>query len=80
MPKVNDVIYYKAGMSLGLGKPVFVTPFEKLDFPAQEHCSCFGGVSGRMLQRISEDLRFTAKNRAREVCSMETELLPLTHH
>lgn len=33
LPKVNDVIYCKAGMSLGLGKPVFVTPFEKLDLP-----------------------------------------------
>lgn len=32
LPKVSDVIYCKAGMSLGLGKPVFVTPFEKLDF------------------------------------------------
>jgi len=44
LPKVNDVIYCKAGMSPGQGKPVSVTPFEKLAFPPPGHFSCFGGL------------------------------------
>jgi len=60
LPTVNDVIYYKARMSLGLEKPVYITSLEKLDFPAQGHFSSFGltslyqGASGRILQIISE--------------------------
>lgn len=57
MPKVSDVIYYKAGMSLGLGKPVSVTPFEKLDFPAQEHRRCFQGVIWKI---VSKNFRRTS--------------------
>lgn len=57
MPKVSDVIYYKAGMSLGLGKPVSVTPSEKLDFPAQEHRRCFQGVIWKI---VSKNFRRTS--------------------
>lgn len=60
LPKVNDVIYCKAGVSLGLGKPVCVSPFGKLDFLPWGHFSSFGDI---LLQRISGAVQFPAEMR-----------------
>lgn len=85
LPKVNDVISCQAGMSLGLGKPVCVTPCRsgsplpdvgEVSTALHEEVLDGLGVPRRMLQRVSGELQVTEKqnkNEAWEVGSVQRE-------
>lgn len=79
LPKVSDVIYCKAGVSLGLGKPVFASPFGKLHFLPQGHFSSFGDTWKNAAKNFRTS-SVSCRNQAAEVCCTGTELLPLTQH